>query len=67
MLSYYKVTLSYTDPGPRRTNGKVGVVARDVEEAIALAKSTIEGGDVRIYSINHHGRVDVITQAAKEK
>lgn len=61
LLSYYKVTLTYKGMGPHSINRMIGVVARDLEEAITLAKGEVECETVRIYSAAHQGRVDVVT------
>ncbi len=65
-MRHWMVVISYrTAPAQWRENVRVGVVAPDIEEAIALAKShgvPVCCDTVRVWSVTDRGKIDVIAE-----
>jgi len=67
-LHYWSTILSYRAEGnPHRKSKRLGVVAPDIEAAIALAKRLYEGQDCRVFNCSHQGSVDFVEEDAATK
>jgi len=67
-MQFWSVHFSYrvkpADRRPYRENSSVGVVATSIEDAIALAKSTVDAdSEPKVWSVSHRGPVDIVQPA----
>jgi len=65
IFRYFVVTGSFDSERNYRQHKRIGVVAQDIERAIAAAKAMYPEPDIRIFDVSHHGIVDIIDSDAE--
>ena len=65
IFCYFVVTGSFVSERNYRQHKRIGVVARDIERAIAAAKAMYSEQDISIFDVSHHGTVDIIDSDAE--
>lgn len=64
-VSMYNISYNYKNKHGTRSNGKIGIVATDVVDAILCCRNICYIDDIVILSINNNGKVREITDNAQ--